>query len=206
MSKHYNVLGVDANADEATIGAAFRRAAKTCHPDLNGGDRAGERRLKRLIAARDFLASQRQRISRLNSGTGPLMLRGPADRRSFIFAGALTGAGFLLFLFFLSQQSGSARSEFVSFETRTVEEGEDSPIPDAGSAEVKAIREWRELSSLRAHEGLAQGDSSEPAHAKSAFVRPISKPHSSRFKGALTGAASQVSRTWRKLALRLHGT
>jgi curved DNA-binding protein CbpA len=200
MSKHYDVLGVDANADEATIRAAFRSAAKACHPDLNGGDRAGERRLRRLIAARDFLASQRRRISYLNSGACPLMLRGPSDMRSFIFAAALTGAGFLLFLVFLTQQSGSAGSEFVSFETRIVEEGEDPAIPDSGSAEVKAIRDWRELSSLRAHEGPGQGG------GKSGFVRPISKPHSSRFKSALTGTASQVARTWRKLASRLHGT
>jgi curved DNA-binding protein CbpA len=205
MSKHYDVLGVDANADEVTIRAAFRRAAKRCHPDLNGGDRAGERRLRRLIAARDFLASQRRRISRLNSGAGPLMLRGPADRRSFIFAGALTGAGFLLFVFFLSQQSGSARSEFVSFDTQIVDEGEDSAIPDAGSAEVKAIRDWRELRFLRAHQGFGQDASPGLAHANSAFIRPTSKPHASRFKRALHGAASEISRTWRRLASRLHG-
>ena len=61
MAQPHEVLGVAANADEATINAAFRSAAKRFHPDLNNGDPAGVKRLRRLIAARDFLAKRRWR-------------------------------------------------------------------------------------------------------------------------------------------------
>ena len=61
MAQPHEVLGVAANADEATINAAFRRAAKRFHPDLNNGDPSGARRLRRLIAARDFLTKRRWR-------------------------------------------------------------------------------------------------------------------------------------------------
>ena len=61
MAQPHQVLGVAANADEATINAAFRSAAKRFHPDLNDGDPTGIRRLRRLIAARDFLTRRRWR-------------------------------------------------------------------------------------------------------------------------------------------------
>ncbi len=57
MALPHEVLGVAANADELAINAAFRRAAKRFHPDLNNGDTSGIRCLQGLIAARDFLIS-----------------------------------------------------------------------------------------------------------------------------------------------------
>ena len=43
---YYEVLGVDKNADEATIKKAYRNLAKKYHPDMNPGDAEAEKKLK----------------------------------------------------------------------------------------------------------------------------------------------------------------
>ena len=63
MTTAYDVLGINSNADDAAIKAAFRRAAKKCHPDLNEGDRNGER-LRLLIAARAAALSSLRQLER----------------------------------------------------------------------------------------------------------------------------------------------
>jgi curved DNA-binding protein CbpA len=99
MTTAYEVLGVDASADEATIKAAFRRAVKKCHPDLNGGDRgSGEHRLRRLIAARETLAKPGMR--RPQDGKND---HSPEERWSLV-AATIAGAITLLLLIFMSLQ------------------------------------------------------------------------------------------------------
>jgi DnaJ-class molecular chaperone len=48
MPHFYGVLGVAANADYTQVKTAFRNLAKSCHPDLRGGD---ERRFKEVSLA-----------------------------------------------------------------------------------------------------------------------------------------------------------
>ena len=55
MSKLYGVLGVAEGADQAQIKLAFRSLAKTCHPDLHGGDRGAEQRFKEINRAYETL-------------------------------------------------------------------------------------------------------------------------------------------------------
>src|SRR5712691_5304282 len=55
MKTPYDVLGVAPDADEQTIGNAFRAAAKACHPDLNPEDGAAEQQFKQISVARDAL-------------------------------------------------------------------------------------------------------------------------------------------------------
>src|SRR5260370_5989753 len=54
MKTPYDVLGVAPDADEQTIGNAFRAAAKACHPDLNPEDGAAQQ-FKQISVARDAL-------------------------------------------------------------------------------------------------------------------------------------------------------
>jgi DnaJ-like protein len=55
MTSPHDVLGVSRDADDETIRAAFRKAAKAYHPDLNDGSEAAARRFKQIAAARDAL-------------------------------------------------------------------------------------------------------------------------------------------------------
>jgi DnaJ-domain-containing protein 1 len=51
----YQELGVTAQSDARAIMAAFRRLVKELHPDTHGGDRSTEPRLRRIVAAYEFL-------------------------------------------------------------------------------------------------------------------------------------------------------
>lgn len=48
---YYEVLGVDKNADEATIKKAYRALAKKYHPDMNPGDADAEKKFKEASEA-----------------------------------------------------------------------------------------------------------------------------------------------------------
>lgn len=48
---YYEVLGVDRNADEATIKKAYRNLAKKYHPDMNPGDADAEKKFKEASEA-----------------------------------------------------------------------------------------------------------------------------------------------------------
>src|SRR5215470_14629601 len=61
MKTLYDVLGVPRSATDEAIRIAFRRAAKTCHPDLNAGDPAAEQQFREIIAAYEILKTPQQR-------------------------------------------------------------------------------------------------------------------------------------------------
>jgi curved DNA-binding protein CbpA len=63
MLSPYDILGVPQNASDATIKAAFHRAAKACHPDLNAGDATAEQRLRQALAAYEVLKNPEQRAA-----------------------------------------------------------------------------------------------------------------------------------------------
>src|SRR5437763_16684372 len=60
MISPYDVLGIPWDADEDTVRAAFRKAAKAFHPDRNAGDEAAEQRFKEITAARDAILKDRE--------------------------------------------------------------------------------------------------------------------------------------------------
>lgn len=69
----YHALGLEFGASMAAVTRAFRRRAKTLHPDSNNGDRSAEPELRRIIEAYQYL--------RADSGLARTDADGP-ERRS----------------------------------------------------------------------------------------------------------------------------
>ena len=63
LRDHYTVLGVDADAGDAEIRAAFRELAKRHHPDVNPGSPRAERRFAEISEARTVLLSPARRAA-----------------------------------------------------------------------------------------------------------------------------------------------
>lgn len=53
--KALDALGLDDTADKAQVRAQFKALAKRFHPDLNGGDRSHEEKLRAIIDAYNYL-------------------------------------------------------------------------------------------------------------------------------------------------------
>ena len=58
---YYEVLGVDKNADEATLKKAYRQLAKKYHPDTNPGDKEAEAKFKEASEAYAVLSDPEKR-------------------------------------------------------------------------------------------------------------------------------------------------
>ncbi len=198
MVQPHEVLGVPQNADEATINAAFRRAAKKYHPDLNGGNASGIRHLRRLIAARDRLAKQKKRLP----GAGNVRYRhtplGKANgRQSVLFASAFIGAVSLLVIPVLFAHLAGTRPHTGEggWMTTTVAGVE---LPDSGSAEFKAIRDMQEASSYPMPESDME-QAPEPRLRSTARRRHFMQP-ANHLEKALRQAGFLMSHTFRRLA------
>jgi curved DNA-binding protein CbpA len=61
MDTLYDVLGVSSRANETAIRIAFRKAAKSYHPDLNAGNPAAELQFREIVAAYELLKDPTQR-------------------------------------------------------------------------------------------------------------------------------------------------
>lgn len=60
---YYSVLGVERNADEATIKHAYRKLAMEYHPDRNSGDKEAEKKFKEINEAYDVLKDSQRRAA-----------------------------------------------------------------------------------------------------------------------------------------------
>ncbi len=58
---YYQILGIDKDADEATIKKAYRKLAKKYHPDVNRGDAAAEQKFKEIAEAYAVLGDKEKR-------------------------------------------------------------------------------------------------------------------------------------------------
>lgn len=67
MKSPYDVLGVATTATEDEIRKAFRRLAKTSHPDLHPGDKQAEARFKEFSLANEIISDPEKR-KRFDSG------------------------------------------------------------------------------------------------------------------------------------------
>src|SRR5271165_2546240 len=143
MAKPHEVLGVDANADIATINAAFRREAKKYHPDLHGGEAAGVRKLRRQIGARDFLIEQQQKRVRFEQGRSLQFVAGRLRGRIIVPIAFASVCSFALVLLFAFDERGSTLAANTAEEATAFTQDLDVS-PDAGSADFRAIRDWQE--------------------------------------------------------------
>ena len=73
-SDYYEILGIDRNADDATIKKSFRRLARELHPDVNAHDPEAEEKFKEAAAAYEVLSDPERR--RLYDAYGEDGLRG----------------------------------------------------------------------------------------------------------------------------------
>lgn len=97
----YAVLGVPKDADAAAIKKAYRKLARTMHPDHNPGDAAAEAKFKEVGEAYAVLSDpeQRQQYDQLRAMTGGARFRagGPGGAQSGgfedMFGGVFGGGG-----------------------------------------------------------------------------------------------------------------
>jgi tetratricopeptide (TPR) repeat protein len=63
MATLYDLLGALPDDDADGLRAAFRRAAKACHPDVNPGDPEAAQRFRRIVRANAILSDEQQRAA-----------------------------------------------------------------------------------------------------------------------------------------------
>ena len=61
MNDPYETLGIARSASEKDIKQAFKRLARTCHPDLHPGDKTAEEKFKAISTANDLLKDKETR-------------------------------------------------------------------------------------------------------------------------------------------------
>ncbi len=83
---YYEVLGVDKNADEATLKKAYRALAKKYHPDMNPGDAEAEKKFKEASEAYGVLSDPEKK--RQYDQFGHAAFEGGAGAGGFDFSGA----------------------------------------------------------------------------------------------------------------------
>lgn len=91
----YKELGVDKKADDAAIKKAYRKLARTYHPDHNPGDTAAEARFKDISEAYSVLSDKKQRQKydaiRQMAGGGARFASGGGAGFEDLFGGMFSG-------------------------------------------------------------------------------------------------------------------
>ncbi len=141
MNSPYEILGVSRSASDETIKAAFHKAAKASHPDLNADDRTAEERLRRVIAAYQILKCPQQRAAY------DLQLRNlrRARARGFavpVFAGLVSGTVVALAVWLSMPQLHTQVASGLSRTSTIV-----GPMPGQSAEQSRAspARQWQQV-------------------------------------------------------------
>lgn len=86
----YEVLGVDRDADEAQIKKAFRRLARTLHPDVNPDDPDAQDRFREVAEAYEILSDGERRATFDRYGHDGLRQRGMGSNPNFEGFGSMS--------------------------------------------------------------------------------------------------------------------
>jgi curved DNA-binding protein CbpA len=161
MQTSYDVLGVPRNASNETIRAAFRKAAKAYHPDLNAGDPTREQQFKQVIAAYELLKTPRQRAAYDGGLAGyERYVRSARRKRIWRFAAVpvsavVSGAAVALGVSLSGPPTEpdpveGKIAQGASHEVAAVHD-DDSSRPAAGHAQTKAspAKEWKRVGASR---------------------------------------------------------
>jgi molecular chaperone DnaJ len=107
---YYEVLGVARGAGEQDLKSAYRRLAKDCHPDANGGDKDAEKKFKELSEAYDVLKDPQKRAA--YDHMGHAAFEGPGRGHGFgpDFASSMSDIFDDLFGEFMGGRRGRQRS------------------------------------------------------------------------------------------------
>ncbi len=199
MIDAYKVLGVGVNAGEQTIKAAFRRAVKRCHPDLNGGGLMAQWRFRRLIAARDALIGRRQRSS--FACTGRPQLRPPARIKAFAVASGVmfAGSGMIMAALLIVSSFELPQPAYAFAGTPVLENPHYALAATEGLPSIR-YADRASIAAIR-HPLDASGSNPDTAPGEGAASQlPQAGARLTGFQWAVSRAASRMSRTWRRLA------
>jgi DnaJ-class molecular chaperone len=153
---YYKVLGVSDKASTDEIKKAYRKLAKTNHPDSTGGDKAKESRFKEISNAYDVLGDTKKKKLydeiRANGGRAPGMGGGVYTYNGQGGGPGVFDLGDLFSQFFSGQQRGGrVRVERVDFEDGGPRGRRAQPPPFEEDAEFDAKVKAADGSWLEAH-------------------------------------------------------
>ena len=107
---YYEILGLARNASEQDLKSSYRKLAKDCHPDANGGDKDAEHKFKELSEAYEVLKDPQKRAA--YDHMGHAAFEGPGRGHGFgpDFASSMSDIFDDLFGEFMGGRRGRQRS------------------------------------------------------------------------------------------------
>lgn len=143
-------MGIDKNADEATIKKAYRKLAKKYHPDMNKGNPNAEKIFQEVTEAYEVLGDPKKR--KLYDEYGPISLEAgfdPEKMKQAQYGNPFGNGGF--YQSYSSGEPGSGYQEFhfdgssvwMIFLTNCLEKKVDSTEPGGFGGRKRIWKYWR---------------------------------------------------------------
>ena len=107
---YYEILGLSRGASEQDLKSAYRKLAKDCHPDANGGDKDAEQKFKELSEAYEILKDPQKRAAYDHMGHAAFEGQGRGHGFGPDFASSMSDIFDDLFGEFMGGRRGRQRS------------------------------------------------------------------------------------------------